>query len=314
VSRLVSSAAARLFASVVRPDDRVLVLGAAGWFGRTALDLLDETGAAVLALASRHRTIVVANTRWDIDTWSPQLVAEFDPTIIIDCAFLTREKTAMMPLADYVRINRMLTRQLLLSAASPSARIAVTISSGAAMHPVDALTSPLEENPYGYLKREAEQALLDLSGDRLHAMVARAWSVSGAHNQRPSDYAMGDMILQARHGKIRVKATREVWRRYITVDELLAVTLAAGVSGSGVLDSGGPLVEMQELSEAVRAAINPSASITREPLSGGADRYFSDDESWESAVHATGLVPLSLHDQILLTSAGIARPLSVDAG
>lgn len=66
-----------------------------------------------------------------------------------------------MPPEEYVRVNRTLTERLVSAAQLPGVRLALTISSGATVHPGDALEGPLEDNPYGYLNREAEFRLAE---------------------------------------------------------------------------------------------------------------------------------------------------------
>jgi nucleoside-diphosphate-sugar epimerase len=207
--------------SVITPDDRVLVLGAGGWFGRTSIDLVRGSGAALLAVASSARALTVDDFRLDTIVWDPDTVRAFAPTIVIDCAFLTHDRVKDLPLDTYVAVNRGLIDNLVDAASSPDVRTVVTISSGAAVYPRDARESPLETNPYGYLKRESEDALrrvADVSG--VAAVIARAWSVSGAYPRNPRAYALGDMIAQARAGGIHISAQTEVWRRYATADEL----------------------------------------------------------------------------------------------
>ena len=57
------SAGARTLAAQALGNDRVLVTGASGWLGRTALDLIDPLGLPTLALASRARIIRVGIAR-----------------------------------------------------------------------------------------------------------------------------------------------------------------------------------------------------------------------------------------------------------
>lgn len=304
---LVSESARRLVETAVSREDRVLILGATGWFGRSAIDLLSGTGAAVLPIASAARDFDVAGSRVSASGWSEELAVDFDATIVVDCAFLTRDRTADLALQEYATTNRMLTERMLRAARGRSARRVITISSGAAVYPKDALQGGLEANPYGFLKREAEESLRQLAdATGLRGIVARAWSVSGAYVQHPRNYALADLILQASVGDLRVRATRPVWRRYVLADELLAVALADGGSGFEVIESGGPLVEMSDLARCVRDAIHPTAAIDRAPSTiDDPDRYHSDGVGWNAKVVRTGLDAYDLRSQIELTARGL---------
>ncbi len=44
--------------------------------------------------------------------WDDREVATFAPTVVLDCAFLTRGRVAEMPLDEYVATNRTLTERL----------------------------------------------------------------------------------------------------------------------------------------------------------------------------------------------------------
>ena len=242
------SASARALASQALGNDRILVTGASGWLGRTALDLLAPLALPTLALASRARIIRVADREIECRAWDDREVAAFAPTVVLDCAFLTRGRVADMPLDEYVATNRTMTERLVYATQLPGVRLALTVSSGAAVHPHDALDGPIEDNPYGYLKREAEYRLAEAAAESgAVPVVARAWSISGAHVQEPQGYALGSMIRDANAGAIRIMARRPVFRRYVLAEELLALGIAEGGVGPATIDSGGELVEMAEL-------------------------------------------------------------------
>jgi nucleoside-diphosphate-sugar epimerase len=143
------SASARALAAQALGNDRVLVTGASGWLGRTALDLLAPLGPPTLALASRARITRVGDCELECCVWDDREVAAFAPTVVIDCAFLTRDRDAGMPLGEYVAANRTLTEHLVYATQLPGVRLALTVSSGAAVHPHDAFGGPIEDNPYG---------------------------------------------------------------------------------------------------------------------------------------------------------------------
>jgi len=305
---LIHSEACGLWADSLTRHDRVLVLGASGWFGRTAVALLEGVHCAMLLIASTRKHITVGGVQALCEPWDERAVRAFAPTVVLDFAFLTRDVIATMPLADYVAANEALTAKLLATASLPTVRRIVTISSGAAVYPDDALLHPMDANPYGWLKRRAEDALAELADSRsLSAVVARAWSVSGAFVQKPANYALSDMITQATRGAIHIRATRPVYRRYVSVEDLLAVALASATTpGARVFDSGGPLLEMSELAAAVASIVNPSATITRaEPDGRAPDAYFAEPESWDRACLSTAFVPADIDEQIAVAHQGL---------
>ncbi|BBY20993.1 hypothetical protein MSTO_11980 [Mycobacterium stomatepiae] len=301
------STSARKFAARSLGDDRILITGASGWLGRTALDLLAPLGLPTLALASRTRRIRVADREIDCYAWDPVQVASFAPTVVLDCAFLTRDRVAGMPLNEYVAVNRGLTDQLVYATRLPGVRLALTVSSGAAVYPRDALDGQVEDNPYGYLKREAEHRLAQAAGDSgVTSVVARAWSISGAHVQNPQNYALGSMIQAANSGAIRITARRPVFRRYVLAEELLALGIAEGGVGPCTIDSGGELVEMAELASRVARVVRPDAPISRDTVdAGNPDRYHSDGQDWESRCQKWQFDTVPLDGQVEITARGV---------
>lgn len=301
------SKGARALAAQALDHDRVLVTGASGWLGRTALDLLAPLDLPTLALASRARLIRVGDREIECRVWDDREVAAFAPTVVLDCAFLTRDRVADMALEEYVAANRSLTERLVHAALLPSVRLALTVSSGAAVYPRDALDHPIEVNPYGYLKREAEQRLTDAAGESgAVPVVVRAWSISGAHVQKPQGYALGSMIRDADAGAIRITARHQVFRRYVLAEELLALGIAEGGVGPATIDSGGELVEMAELAARVARVVRPDAVISRDEVDPRSpDRYHSDGQDWEKRCQSWALSSESLDSQIKITARGV---------
>jgi nucleoside-diphosphate-sugar epimerase len=310
VTELVSAGSRALAARALGSDriqDRVLVAGASGWLGRTALDLLAPLGLPTLALASRARTIRVGDNDVACRVWDDHEVATFAPTVVLDCAFLTRDRVTDMPFEEYVAANRELTKRLVYAARLPGVRLTLTVSSGAAVYPQDAGLGPIEDNPYGFLKREAEHRLAEAATESgAVPVVARAWSISGAHVQKPQGYALASMIRDADAGAIRIMARRPVFRRYVLAEELLALGIAEGGVGPATIDSGGELVEMGELATRVAQVVRPDAVITRGEVDpSDPDRYHSDGQDWERRCQTWGLKSEPLERQIEITARGV---------
>ncbi len=278
----------------LRADDRVLVLGASGWFGRTFLDIV-RPRAAVLAVASSGRGRF---REWDVAE-----ARDFAPTVVANFAFLTSERVAVEGFEEFVRINEMLTERLMTVAGWPGVRAVMTASSGAAV----AFPLELSTNPYGVLKQREHDAVLSLATAQRSVVVARAWSVSGQHVRRPTAYAFSDFILQASKGRVLVAASRPVYRRYVSAEDFLRVCAEHALQGwTGVIDSGGELIEMQTLAEKIAAIVNPVATVERaEMTSLEPSTYASDNETWTRACADVGFEPLDLAEQIRHAARGL---------
>lgn len=287
---------------------RILILGAGGWFGTTLLDELKVfPRASVLALASRRRTHQVNQRVWHLQTWDEYLVRAFQPTVVANFAFLTRERFDAANPVSYIASNRALIAQFMTAASLPSVSIALTCSSGAAT------IVSADLNPYGRLKHEEEQAALALARSGRTVVVGRAWSVSGPHVRRPHAYAFSDLILQAATGEMFITAEQPTYRRYVDVGDFLHVCLGLATQmWSGVIDSGGELVEMRELAELIRQQINCRARISRATVTTHAARvYASSNENWNEACVRFGAQPASLEQQVHMTAQGLLPANSI---
>lgn len=308
--KLINPSALELWQRSLSNNDRVLITGASGWFGQTASYLMSNTSLPTKRLASTNKKVSSVGGEFEVVPWNLEEILEFQPTVVVDCAFLTRDLVTDDGLEQYVHINEQLTHQLLDLARFDSVQRVITISSGAAMFPVDALTEPLKKNPYGYLKRKAEIELYNVAEEtQTSAVIARAWAVSGSFIGKPHNYALADMIMRAAHGHIHVEATKRVERRYSAVEDLLALALAQShKSGVHSLDSEGPLVEMGELAQAIVNVVNPAATISRPPLEGlPPNDYWSKSDDWPELCEQLHFEPAGLEDQILVTYNGLKK-------
>jgi nucleoside-diphosphate-sugar epimerase len=299
---LIHGAAKNLAASTIDSRDRILILGATGWFGETAIRMLANVECqGLLAYSSRGGSVSRKGGAVDVGEWNLKDVAEFSPTIVLNFAFLTREKWSPETDDAYKHANMRLTDQFLASAALPSVHSALTVSSGAV---VDAETSV---NPYGRLKiEESEQLLLMASAGR-SCVVAEAWSLSGCLVKRPDAYLFSDLIVQSLTGSIAIKADHLVYRRYTLVEDYLAVCMHSMRSGwSGRIQSGGELVEAGELANLVAKLAPSSVSVDRSEVIGtDASLYFSDNLEWQMHSEQAGLQPASLAEQVMVVGRAL---------
>ena len=275
----------------LRSDDRVVILGSSGWFGREFRALLGRMNCPAEVLPSPGPS---SGQGFDLDS-----LRTFNPTIVVNFAFLTRERVDSEGEQAFRCINTQLTERFIRLAESPAVRFAVTVSSGAAV------TEP--HHPYGELKAAEETAALALTGPTRTVVVLRAYSVSGALIRRPREYAFSDLVLQAKSGRVQVAADRPVYRRYVSIQDALEVSMKSGAVGaSGIVETGGELVEMGDLARRIVGVVNPVARVTRvDRISDEPSSYCSDNRSWEEWVSHSGVRALNLDEQIAAVAQGL---------
>ena len=293
--------AQELWLKNLRSDDRVLVTGAGGWFGKTAIAMTRKSGLGLLATGSKDQQIDVDGQGQSVNAQSLEVIAAFEPTVVIDTAFVTRERLPALGHKTYVETNQKLIDQSLAIAALPSVRKYIGFSSGATMHLAGHTSFSLEENPYAAQKRIYESKISEIAaGLQSDISVARVWSVTGSYCTKPQIFAFTDLIAQAKLGLIEIKANHLVFRRYCALEDVLALAmLPSAPGGDPIFNTGGELIELSELAKIVVDLVNPNAEIRRriDPLL-TPDDYYSDSKDWDELVQSADLARDSISDQI----------------
>jgi nucleoside-diphosphate-sugar epimerase len=190
--------AQELWLKNLRSDERVLVTGAGGWFGRTAIAMTRKSGLALLATGSKDQQIEIDGQGQSVQAQSLEIIAAFEPTVVIDTAFVTRERLPALGHKAYVETNQRIIDQSLDIAALPSVRKYIGFSSGATMHLAGHTSFSLQENPYAAQKRIYESRMSEIVGALdCDISVARVWSVTGSYCTKPATFAFTDLIAQA---------------------------------------------------------------------------------------------------------------------
>ncbi len=284
----------------VLATDRILILGAGGWFGSTMLDLCHQfDSSAILAIGARNRIHRVRDRVWQIHEFSRDLVENFSPTVVANFAYVTPQAAGIMKSSEIREINGCLTEAYLWSSQLEQVRLSLTVSSGAA--------SSEASSEYGSGKLREELMVSKLSSAERSVVILRAYSVSGPFVRQPMSFALSNFVLQARTGRISVEASRPTFRRYVSCRDLLRVGMAVAVNREfTMIESGGQLVELGELAELVLRVVNPSATIDRPPLVSLEPLiYASVSETWDDACRSLNFVPMSLEEQIAEVAASL---------
>jgi nucleoside-diphosphate-sugar epimerase len=282
---------------------KFLITGATGWFGRTLVDQLIQARIPFMCLGSHGRREIFSGKQIRVQTFDDALVQDFAPTIVADFAFLTRDKSEVMSPQEYANTNRRLTDQAISLAQIDSVRALITTSSGAAVHG--------KTDSYGQLKLEADERFRDETAKLDKSWVnIRAWSVSGQFVRNINGYAFSKFVHDAIfEEKISIESPHMVFRRYVDVGDLIlvAIKLALGGEFRGTIDSGGELVELEQLAHRIFSVLQlePKIDVKRTD-SGYIDDYFSRSSQWEKECQRIGFAAKSLDFQILDFSKALA--------
>jgi len=294
--------AQELWLKNLRSDDRVLVTGAGGWFGRTAVAMTRKSDLELLATGSKDEQIEIDGQSQALQAQDLEIIAAFKPTVVIDTAFVTRERLPALGHKTYTETNQKLIDQSLLIAALPSVRKYIGFSSGATKHLAGNTSFSLEENPYAAQKRIYESKISEIAANlQSDISVARVWSVTGSYCTKPQTFAFTDLIAQAKFGLIEIKAKHLVYRRYCALEDVLALAMVPKTPGSvSIFDTGGGLIELGELAKIVVELLNPNAEIRREVDPGlASDNYHSDGKGWDALLQSEDLALDPISNQIM---------------
>ncbi len=298
-----NESAVEVFTKSFEGVNRVLVLGGTGWFGRTALAMLKHLDVKTHIVASLPRDFSVDGGLLTAKSWDQSEIARFEPEIVLDFAYLTIGKAEEIGIERFIRVNRELSAKLFFAARLPSVRKVLSVSSGASVRLPLAMRGQPAAEAYASGKRNIESHLEEIALEReISVCVARAWSVTGGHVQNPREYAFSGIILDGmEHGRIAVHADHLVYRRYLAVEDLLALAIAQShLIGFTSVDSGGPLIELRALAQLVSAAI-PGAHVVGKGKSLQVledDVYFADETIPIPQLVSSELDTLGLEAQI----------------
>jgi len=288
-------------------DERIALTGANGWLGReTAFRLIQENPSQPLLALGRNPALLELPGCEPIPVhqWANTDVADWEPTVLIHLAALTKERLRGMALQAYIDENDALTQSALAISRLRSIHSVVTASSGAAISQLD--------HPYGAHKA-SEEALFRKSAteENKNLVVARIWSVSGRFCTKPEEFLFFDLLRQAVGDSefIEVLAENRVYRRYVDGGEFLEICLRAALSGhSGTIDSTGEVVEAGVLAECINSVLRANKRVRRAPERNGPDEYLSQSAAMEKWARATGVQVSDLSHQIVRSLEAI-RPM-----
>jgi nucleoside-diphosphate-sugar epimerase len=260
-----------------------------------------EAGLELLATGSKDQRIEIDGQSQRVHSQSLEIISAFRPTVVVDTAFVTRERLPVLGHKAYVEANQKIIDQSLAIAAMPSVKKYIGFSSGASVHLAGHTSLSLEENPYAAQKRIYESKISGIAESlQSDISVARVWSVTGSYCTKPESFAFTDLVAQAKLGLIEIKAKHLVYRRYCAIEDVLALAIIPNERGSySVFNTGGDLIEIGDLAKLVVELVNPNADIRRQiDPELASDDYYSDSKDWDELLQSADLVKDSISQQV----------------
>lgn len=288
---------------IISNQERILILGSSGWFGQTLANMITND-APTLAISS--------STRDKYQAWSPDIVKDFQPTFVANFAFLGRHKLSNHSRQDYISINMEMIERMKFASQLESVKAVISVSSGASQSD-KAQDGMKSEDVYGALKKYEESVALSCKTSKRSVVVLRAYSVSGPFVRDVNHYAFSSFIQQSLVQKeIQSSSDGLVFRRYISVGDLLAIGITRVVQGwSGLIESGGELIELSELSRLIGGLLGVRVKKRIQLENSQTDSYYSDNRSWECHTKDLNFQPLGLEEQIEVTTEYIRQTLKL---
>ncbi len=291
-----------------RREVPVVVTGTGGWLGQAALEMLEgalgedfSRRVSVFAAQAREvrlRSGLVVRARGFAELGHEQA----PPGLVLHFAFLTR---GFAQQADYVTVNRLITRTMREFIERNGAAGVFIPSSGAAYR--------AQRDIYGALKLEDEAVFGGLA-KRLGfpAVVPRIFNLAGPFINNVSHYALACMIADvAGGGPVRLRAAHPVWRSYAHVGDVLSIGLAGllqGMTLEGFDTAGEEEVEIGALAARVARVMGAGERQIARPewREGAADYYLGDGAGYRRAAALAGVGLRGLDEQIADTAGYLA--------
>ena len=302
----------------------VLITGANGWLGRSAISVLTErypNKFRIYALTRNKNNLSNLHLQ-NLQVINYDEVQHIDSPItgLIHTAFKTQSYITELTADSYKVENSEILNWLDRFLIEKKPAWTISISSGAAKTYSDKLSKGVSLNSkdlYGELKLQEEQILTDSSIPNI--AIGRLWAASGRYMQNHKIYALGEFIEKALNlERITIKSSKPVFRRYIDAEDFLDVLLnCAWANPRTLIDSGGVLTTIESLASLVVNEIAKQTgskvpiSVGNEEVEPSNQEYFPKSNRFNLLMEQYGIVGLTLEQQIERTAIAVRDRLDV---
>lgn len=287
--------------------DQVVVYGANGWVGRSAIDLISSLNptkakSQLLLIGSKRGAININQINFEIYDPNSGIEKIKENAIFFNSAFLRREFITSIGIDEYTKKNLEITTFASRVIQSRKLSSFVNLSSGAAK---DGENESFENSidVYSGLKRRSEIEFSEICDENDTNFVnCRIYSLSGQYMNEFRHLALSSFFHQAIYDNQICVSAPLAKRTYVDARELSHVLITLAVNGgSHALDSGGVLITMEELANQVATFFHDSDLEVFLGNQTGTE-YFGDYSQFNQIAKGLNIELSGIESQILNTS------------
>jgi nucleoside-diphosphate-sugar epimerase len=290
-------------------NELIVISGGTGWIGRSLIEEIINTRYCpidqIVLISSQTKNIEISSKIIKTKTWE-NLALNSPVLIYFDFAFQTQEKISSIGEEKYIKENEKIIENSVdfIKFYKPKS---IFLTSSGAVYGKNYSSDPKPSSIYGQLKLNQESKISKIAEDEnLNLLISRVFNLSGRNINKFQTFAIAQLIKSAIDQKsIKVLADHQVFRRYADVNQLVRLILKLLDSNiNGVFDSGGPLIELQELASEIKNIVDPLAKLEFTPINEKkpTDDYYSRSNRYEDLLKQyLGEVPINIKEQILKT-------------
>lgn len=260
--------------------------------------------------AATEKTISLhGNRSVRINYWDRERIKQFEPTLFIHSAFLTRDKLRKSTVDEYIIANQRITLEAEWALQLASTKRMICVSSGAARYATSA--TPIASDPYGVLKFNEENCLQGISERfKKQLLVVRVHSIMGNYIKTGDVFFVESLINSLIENRnFKIDSNYPVWRSYASAYEMFAFSLLGLADGrAGIINSGGYSVELRNLAQLAKHILNSESEIIlpeSKKLLLSSDYYVSESPDLNQVASRFGVSYTNLAGQILQTANSI---------
>jgi nucleoside-diphosphate-sugar epimerase len=291
--------------------DQIVIYGAKGWVGRSAVELLFNGNPnlienQILLIGTKTQSAREAHLPFNVYSTSDAYGLLGKKIIFLNAAFLRREKLNEMNVLQYEKANQSIAQFGLDLINSRRVKTFVNLSSGVANQ---GKREDIEDvtDPYAKAKIILESLYAAVCNSaNSHLINCRIYSMSGKYINEFNNLALTSFLAQGMKEQHVIKVNSpSTLRSYVDSIDLVNVLFRLALQGSNLnLDSGGELISLGDLAEIV-CSVEQNARVVYPEVFEKSPDYFGDYKLFNEFAKSLGVPLKNIKEQVLETSKAL---------